>query len=171
MTGQACPCGCGTVVTDPNNRGQKYATPACGTRMYRQRRQEAAVTAQQGRGKVLRCPGCGTVRRGTKAMALHLLQEAGAKGVTTSQFLLAGCGNRFGGRLHELKHEDGIDYLEERVAEGEHRYWLAAPVAVEAPVLAPTPEPAPDRLFALGAPGFDELVPPRNAINDDLEAA
>jgi hypothetical protein len=56
------------MVIDPLNRGQKYATPACRTRHYRERREQAFVTSQ--------------TRRQTTVL-LNLLRERGPIGVHT----------------------------------------------------------------------------------------
>lgn len=41
-------------------------------------------------------------------MVLYLLREAGDHGVTTSEFLQAGCGSRFGGRIFELREQGHV---------------------------------------------------------------
>lgn len=58
-----------------------------------------------------------------RQLTLHLLREAGGRGVTTSEFLEGGCGSRFGGRILELR-EQGHMIETERVREGSFRYTL-----------------------------------------------
>lgn len=69
--------------------------------------------------KTYRCPTCGTTRTTQRAYALHLLEEAGPRGITTNQLLQAGAGSRFGARVHELRHDAGY-----RIDEHAERYTL-----------------------------------------------
>lgn len=71
-------------------------------------------------------------------LARQLLERAGAGGVTTSQFLRAGVGSRFGARLQELR-DQGFDISSERVRDGEHRYILRGRPSSPGPV-AQTPQ-------------------------------
>ena len=58
-----------------------------------------------------------------RQLVLHLLREAGPRGVTTAELLQAGCGSRYGGRLFELR-EQGHVIEGERLREGSWRYRL-----------------------------------------------
>lgn len=53
----------------------------------------------------------------------HLLTDAGSNGVTTSAFLRAGAGSRFGARVQELR-DQGQHITCSRVRDGEFRYVL-----------------------------------------------
>lgn len=143
------------------------------------------------------CPNCSAPMASAKALVRHLLEEAGAKGVTTSDFVAAGCGSRFGGRIHELRHDDGMEIEQRYLRPGASIYFMApamasasAPPAAAAPSAAahqapaltqPAVSPPQDgadadetagQLFAMPVrePSFDELVP-RSAVNDDWQAA
>lgn len=59
------------------------------------------------------------------ALVEHLLTDAGSNGVTTSEFLKAGAGSRFGARCQELR-DRGLTITCERVRPGEHRYVLTS---------------------------------------------
>lgn len=64
------------------------------------------------------CPNCQAPLRSTRALVRHLLEEAGPHGVTTNDFLRAGAGSRFGARIHELRHEDGLSITEASIDSG-----------------------------------------------------
>jgi Helix-turn-helix domain len=81
---------------------------------------------------------------------LQLLREAGEHGVTTAQFLEAGCGSRFGARVQELR-DAGWVIDARRVRVGSHVYVLgqepqaatpASATAVESLQLFEAPAPA-----------------------------
>lgn len=55
----------------------------------------------------------------------QMLRDAGPTGVTTSQFLRAGAGSRFGARVQELR-DRGFTIPCSRVRDGEFRYVLDA---------------------------------------------
>lgn len=73
-----------------------------------------------------RCPNCAAPLRTAKALVRHLLEEAGGRGVSTSEFLRAGCGSRFGARIHELRHDEGLGITERYLRPGSSLYRLAA---------------------------------------------
>lgn len=102
-----------------------------------------------------------------RTLVLSLLEDAGSAGVTTGDFLRAGCGSRFGARVQELR-DRGYTITSERVRDGSWRYILdQAPATVQAgapPVLVgPTEIPSGDpgqQLFDLPDPkprGFGDL--------------
>ena len=98
-----------------------------------------------------------------RELLLHLLRQAGERGVTTSELLQACVGSRYGARLLELR-EEGHTISAERVRDGAWRYTLLdePPAAV-----AETP-PAPDGVPRL----FDApRAKPRNALFDWDDAA
>lgn len=55
---------------------------------------------------------------------LHLLRDAGERGVLTADFIQAGCGNRFGGRICELRKDFDCEIRTETVRQGSARYVL-----------------------------------------------
>ena len=71
-------------------------------------------------------------------LVLRLLRAAGARGVTTSDLLVAGVGSRYSARLLELR-ERGYTITSERERQGQWRYRLirepggAAAEQLEAP--------------------------------------
>jgi hypothetical protein len=91
---------------------------------------------------------------------LRLLREAGPRGVTTDEFLEAGCGSRFGARVQELR-DQGWTIDARHVRTGSHLYVLARqPLA-----LCGVSEPEPERLFE------PPSASPLNAALHDWEAA
>lgn len=94
-----------------------------------------------------------------RALVLQLLTEAGPRGVTTAEFLEAGCGSRFGGRIFELRR-DGHAIDARPIRTGSYRYTLRAPEPQLPPADLPAAEAA---LF--------EFPPPRplNAALVDYE--
>lgn len=99
---------------------------------------------------------------------LELLRQAGARGVTTAEFLQAGVGARYGARLLELRREGHVIDAQ-RVRDGSWRYTLRAPGPV-------APTAGPSKRFLSPAPTADqrlfELAPtPANALCWDREAA
>jgi hypothetical protein len=58
-----------------------------------------------------------------RALVLSLLREAGDRGVTTGQFIEAGCGSRFGARVQELRNA-GLRIEARPVRAGSHLYVL-----------------------------------------------
>lgn len=58
-----------------------------------------------------------------KELALHLLREAGDRGVTTAEMLQAGVGSRYSARLLELRQEGHL-IESERIREGSWLYTL-----------------------------------------------
>ena len=70
------------------------------------------------------CPNCAVTLRTAKALVRHLLEEAGETGVTTNGFLRAGCGSRFGARIHELRHDEGLRIEESYLRSGASLYRL-----------------------------------------------
>lgn len=68
------------------------------------------------RGYYAKCPNCGVLGATQRDYVRHLLEEAkaaGRPGVTTNQFLAWHAGSRFGARVHELRHEEGLTILED----------------------------------------------------------
>lgn len=53
----------------------------------------------------------------------RLLREAGARGITTSELLVAGAGVRYSARVLELR-EQGYEIVTERIGPGQARYRL-----------------------------------------------
>jgi len=94
-----------------------------------------------------------------KQLTLHLLKQAGPGGVTTSEFLVAGCGSRFGARVQELR-DDGYVIPAKRIRDGSYRYTLVTSPAGHAPSKPEVSEPEP--LFT---------PPPRSALVDRWDAA
>ncbi len=70
------------------------------------------------------CPDCRIVLRSSKDLVRHRLEEAGPHGVSTADFLRAGCGSRFGARIHELRHEEGLRIDERYLRPGSSLYTL-----------------------------------------------
>lgn len=62
-----------------------------------------------------------------RALLLHLLQEAGDRGLTTAEIIQAGVGSRYGARLLELRKEGWVVEAE-RVRDGSWRYRLVGGV-------------------------------------------
>jgi hypothetical protein len=60
-------------------------------------------------------------------LALSLLQDAGPRGVTTSEFMNAGVGSRYSARVRELR-QAGWSITSERIREGSWRYTLEPPL-------------------------------------------
>lgn len=87
---------------------------------------------------------------------LQLLRDAGPRGVTTAEFLEAGCGSRFGARVQELRDAGAtVDVC--RVRDGSYRYTLRSPGPRPAPrVEIQAAEPS--RLFEPASPA------PANAL-------
>lgn len=60
-----------------------------------------------------------------KQLALHLLEEAGERGITTGELMKAGVGSRYGARLLELRAEGHI--IESvRLRDGAWKYTLTS---------------------------------------------
>lgn len=114
--------------------------------------------------KTYRCPNCGRTSVGQRAYVLHLLDEAGHRGVTTNQFLAWGAGSRFGARVHELRHDEGREITEVNglyvmangvagtaVMQPEQGHAAGSGVGQTAAVLEPTqlhvPVPAPGSMY------------------------
>jgi hypothetical protein len=94
---------------------------------------------------------------------LQLLSEAGPRGVTTGEFLEAGCGSRFGARVQELR-DAGFVVDSRRLRAGAHVYTLQAVPRAAATSDVAVAEPL--QLFEAVAPK------PLNALLDwDMEAA
>jgi hypothetical protein len=74
--------------------------------------------------RVYVCPNCQAPLRSSRALIRHLLEEAGDRGVTTAQLLEAGAGSRYGARIHELRHEDGLNITEKPLRQGSSVYKL-----------------------------------------------
>jgi hypothetical protein len=72
-----------------------------------------------------------------RELVLHLLREAGPRGVTTAEFLQAGCGSRFGARVQELR-DAGHVIGSRRVRAGSHVYVLQSSRLFESVPPAPT---------------------------------
>lgn len=115
-----------------------------------------------------------------KALVLHLLKEAGDRGVTTAELLQAGCGSRYGGRILELRKK-GYVIESTRVRDGSWRYELLSCPDVErdaasAPVSPRSPvQKSEDGRVSLNAGGrlfdtFDLDVPVKRSSHYD-EAA
>ena len=83
---------------------------------------------------------------------LQLLREAGPVGVTTAEFLEAGCGSRFGARVQELR-DAGWVVGARRVRAGSHVYVLQ-----QEPRAVPPADVAALQLFEPTAPA------PANAL-------
>jgi hypothetical protein len=86
-------------------------------------------------------------------LALHLLREAGSRGITTAEFLRAGVGSRYSARIMELR-QAGHVIEAERIREGSWRYVLTHDAAVGAGEHDPNSFPASadqstDQLFEL----------------------
>jgi hypothetical protein len=87
-------------------------------------------------------------------LALSLLRDAGARGVTTHELLDSGVGSRYSARIRELRQE-GHQITSERIREGSWRYTLESDVGREA-------EPVP--LGAgLSSGGVPSTSPPSDA--------
>ncbi len=96
------------------------------------------------------CPNCGATTATSKGLVRHLLEEAGEMGVTTAAFLRAGCGSRFGARICELRHQDGMEISEQRVSRGSSLYVSAD--------VSPGPVSTPSASYPADGPG--SLSPP-----------
>ncbi|MBX5461660.1 MAG: hypothetical protein IRZ28_11290, partial [Steroidobacteraceae bacterium] len=90
------------------------------------------------------CPRCQAPLRSSKALVRHLLEEAGEHGVTTSEFLAAGAGPRFGARIHELRHKDGLRIDQAPLPDGGAVYRLAGPLSSSPAGGTRVPPPSPD---------------------------
>jgi hypothetical protein len=66
------------------------------------------TNARRRRDPYATCPNCHQPFGTQHDYVRHLLEEAGSNGVTTNEFLRAGAGSRFGARIHELRHQDGL---------------------------------------------------------------
>ena len=109
-----------------------------------------------------RCPNCQIVCTSAKALTRHLLEEAAPRGVTTNEFLVAGCGSRFGARIHELRHAAGLRIDEERMRDGQSRYRLiqpAEPAPAESAVAPPPTGGGGSQLFDTADMEFDAAIP------------
>jgi hypothetical protein len=84
----------------------------------------------------------------------RLLREAAPRGVTTAEFIEAGCGSRFGARVQELR-DAGHLVDSKRLRSGSYLYTLRLPSAVPAEVGAVEPP----QLFEAAAPA------PANALS------
>lgn len=93
------------------------------------------------------CPNCAATLTTSKGLVRHLLEEAGDIGVTTAAFLRAGCGSRFGARICELRHDDGMVIVEQRVSRSSSLYVSVAPPGpVSSPSAAVSPADGPGSL-------------------------
>lgn len=104
-----------------------------------------------------------------RQQVLQLLQQAGTHGVTTGEFLDAGCGSRFGARIQELR-DRGMVVDVHRLRSGSYCYALRTPdtpaageqeSGLECATASSTPAAS---LFAVSAPR------PLNALLDDWAA-
>ncbi len=99
-----------------------------------------------------------------RQIVLRLLREAGPRGVTTAEFLEAGCGSRFGARVQELR-EEGFVVDTRRVRTASYVYVLGH---------APEPEGAPPADGAAAVEPmrlFEPAAAPANALCWDEAAA
>lgn len=110
--------GCGASLADMRTDAV-WCSDACRVAAHR-----TAKAEQSRNGKRYVCLNCATPFRSSKALVRHLLQEAGGHGVSTSEFLRAGCGSRFGARIHELRHQDGLRIVERYLRPGASLYRL-----------------------------------------------
>jgi hypothetical protein len=86
-----------------------------------------------------------------RRLAYDLLAQAGTRGVTTAEFLEAGCGSRFGARIQELRAA-GATIDVRRLRTGSHLYTLRR---------AREPRPVPADVDAVELSLFE--LPPRRA--------
>jgi hypothetical protein len=89
-----------------------------------------------------------------RELVRHLLCEAGQRGVTTAEFLAAGCGSRFGARVQELRRAGAVIDVE-RLRQGAYRYVLRD---------APDQSVAKHVQIGAGCQLFSLPISPRNAI-------
>ena len=88
---------------------------------------------------------------------LQLLREAGPRGVTTAEFLKAGCGSRFGARIQELR-DAGYVIDSKRVRSSSHVYTLRRCPESRAPAPPDVGAVEPLQLFEASPPA------PANAL-------
>lgn len=110
--------GCGASLAEMRTDAV-WCSDACRVATHRARKAE-----QSRNGKRYVCPNCAATLRTAKALVRHLLEEAGETGVTTNGFLRAGCGSRFGARIHELRHDEGLRIDERYLRPGASLYRL-----------------------------------------------
>lgn len=110
------------------------------------------MTGKRGRREpYATCPNCHQPFGTQHDYVRHLLEEAGPNGVTTNEFLSARAGSRFGARIHELRHEDGL-----YITEVNELYTLIGTVdRAEMPPLAVSEMRA--RREAVATPGGDVM--------------
>lgn len=95
-----------------------------------------------------------------RGLCLHLLREAGERGVTTAELLQAGVGSRYSARILELRTE-GYVIESERIREGSWRYVLTHDAERAAGPPATDRNSASRSPGAMGRPGPGVLDSPR----------